>query len=103
MIEMPPALDSAWHTHGYYGSVSHNVKAIYQRYVGWYDGNPAHLWQHPPEAAGARYVEVIGGIDATVAKAEQFADQGDLRFAAELASHAVFAEPNHAAAKDCPG
>ena len=81
------------------GSVSHNVKAIYQRYVGWYDGNPAHLWQHPPEAAGARYVEVIGGIDATVAKAEQFADQGDLRFAAELASHAVFAEPNHAAAR----
>jgi alkyl sulfatase BDS1-like metallo-beta-lactamase superfamily hydrolase len=81
------------------GSVSHNVKAIYQRYVGWYDGNPAHLWQHPPEAAGARYVEVIGGIDATVAKAEQFADQGDLRFAAELASHAVFADPNHAAAR----
>jgi len=99
MIEMPPALDSAWHTHGYYGSVSHNVKAIYQRYVGWYDGNPAHLWQHAPEAAGARYVEVIGGIDATVAKAEQFADQGDLRFAAELASHAVFADPNHAAAR----
>ena len=52
MIEMPPALDAAWHTHGYYGSVSHNVKAIYQRYLGWYDGNPAHLWQHPPEAAG---------------------------------------------------
>ena len=51
MIEMPPALDAAWHTHGYYGSVSHNVKAIYQRYLGWYDGNPAHLWQHPPEAA----------------------------------------------------
>ena len=50
---MPPALDAAWHTHGYYGSVSHNVKAIYQRYLGWYDGNPAHLWQHPPEAAAA--------------------------------------------------
>ena len=48
LIEMPPALDAAWHTHGYYGSVSHNVKAIYQRYLGWYDGNPAHLWQHPP-------------------------------------------------------
>ncbi len=58
---MPPALDAAWHTHGYYGSVSHNVKAIYQRYLGWYDGNPAHLWQHPPEAAGARYVRAIGG------------------------------------------
>ena len=52
MIEMPPALDAAWHTHGYYGSVSHNVKAIYQRYLGWYDGNPAHLWQHPPRSSG---------------------------------------------------
>ncbi|MCZ4553117.1 alkyl/aryl-sulfatase [Williamsia sp. 1138] len=97
---MPPALDAAWHTHGYYGSVSHNVKAIYQRYLGWYDGNPAHLWQHPPEANGARYVRAIGGIDAAVAKAKEFADEGDLRFAAELASHAVFAEPDHAGAKE---
>jgi alkyl sulfatase BDS1-like metallo-beta-lactamase superfamily hydrolase len=99
MIEMPPALDAAWHTHGYYGSVSHNVKAIYQRYLGWYDGNPAHLWQHPPEAAAARYVQVIGGVDATVAKAKEFADSGDLRFAAELASHAIFADPSSQAAK----
>ena len=98
-FQMPPALDAAWHTHGYYGSVSHNVKAIYQRYLGWYDGNPAHLWQHPPEAAGARYVRAIGGIDAAVARAQEFADEGDLRFAAELASHAVFAEPAHAGAK----
>ena len=99
MIEVPPALEAAWHTHGYYGSVNHNVKAIYQRYLGWYDGNPAHLWQHPPEAAAARYVQVMGGIDATVAKARQFADSGDLRFAAELASHAVFADPSHQAAR----
>jgi alkyl sulfatase BDS1-like metallo-beta-lactamase superfamily hydrolase len=70
------------------------VKAIYQRYLGWYDGNPAHLWQHPPEAAAARYVQVIGGVAATVAKAREFADAGDLRFAAELASHAVFADLN---------
>ena len=94
VIEMPPALEAAWHTHGYYGSVSHNVKAIYQRYLGWYDGNPAHLWQHPPEAAASRYVRIIGGVDATVTRAQEFADAGDLRFAAELASHAVFAEPD---------
>jgi linear primary-alkylsulfatase len=99
MIEMPPALDAAWYAHGYYGSVSHNVKAIYQRYLGWYDGNPAHLWQHPPEAAAARYVQAIGGVDATVAKAQEFADSGDLRFAAELASHAVFADPSSQAAR----
>jgi len=99
-IQMPPALDARWHTHGYYGSVSHNVKAIYQRYIGWYDGNPAHLWLHPPTAAATRYVQVIGGVDATVGKAREFFDQGDLRFAAELASHAVFAEPENVAAKD---
>ena len=101
MLEMPPALDAAWHTRGYYGSVNHNAKAIYQRYLGWYDGNPAHLWQHPPEAAGTRYVEALGGVDATVAKAREFAEQGDLRFAAELASHAVFAEPDDQAARSC--
>jgi alkyl sulfatase BDS1-like metallo-beta-lactamase superfamily hydrolase len=100
MIKMPPALDAAWHTHGYYGSVSHNVKAIYQRYIGWYDGNPAHLWQHPPEAAAKRYVDVIGGVDATVATAKRYADAGDLRFAAELGSHAVFADPGHKGARE---
>ena len=99
MIEMPPALDAAWHTHGYYGSVSHNIKAVYQRYLGWYDGNPAHLWQHPPEAAASRYVQIIGGVDATVTRAQEFADAGDLRFAAELCSHAVFADPTHEPAK----
>ncbi len=99
VIEVPPALEAVWHTHGYYGSVSHNVKAIYQRYLGWYDGNPAHLWQHPPEAAASRYVRIIGGVDATVARAQEFADAGDLRFAAELASHAVFADPSHGGAK----
>jgi alkyl sulfatase BDS1-like metallo-beta-lactamase superfamily hydrolase len=93
MLEMPPVLEQAWHTHGYYGSVNHNVKAIYQRYLGWYDANPAHLWMHPPEAAATRYVQAIGGIDATIARANEFYEAGDLRFAAELASHAVFAGP----------
>jgi alkyl sulfatase BDS1-like metallo-beta-lactamase superfamily hydrolase len=100
MIEMPPALDAAWHTHGYYGSVSHNVKAIYQRYLGWYDGNPAHLWQHPPQELASRYVSALGGVTATVAKAREFADAGDLRFAVELASHAVFTAPDDASARE---
>jgi alkyl sulfatase BDS1-like metallo-beta-lactamase superfamily hydrolase len=100
MIEMPPALEKAWHTHGYYGSVNHNVKAIYQRYLGWYDGNPAHLWQHPPEAAGKRYVAALGGQDAAVAAARRFLDDGDLRFAAELASHTVFADPDDRSARE---
>ena len=50
-FELPPALDDAWHARGYYGSVSHNVKAIYQRYLGWFDGHPSSLWAHPPVAA----------------------------------------------------
>jgi alkyl sulfatase BDS1-like metallo-beta-lactamase superfamily hydrolase len=100
VIQVPPGLGAQWHTHGYYGSVSHNVKAIYQRYLGWYDGNPAHLWQHPPEAAAQRYARLVGGADQLIAKAREFLDEGDLRFAAELASHAVFANPDSAEAKD---
>jgi len=100
VIEVPPALAAAWHTHGYYGSVSHNVKAIYQRYLGWYDGNPAHLWRHPPQAAAQRYARLAGGADQLAARARDFLDEGDLRFAAELASHAVFADPGSAAARD---
>jgi alkyl sulfatase BDS1-like metallo-beta-lactamase superfamily hydrolase len=100
LIEMPPALQRAWHTHGYYGSVSHNVKAIYQRYMGWFDGNPAHLWQHPPAEAARRYVDCLGGTDAVVAQARQYADAGDLRFAAELLNHAVFADPGAAVVKE---
>ncbi len=65
-FQMPPALHNAWHAHGYYGSVSHNVKAVYQRYMGWFDGNPARLWAHPPEALGPRYVEAMGGIERVV-------------------------------------
>lgn len=98
-LQMPPALEQAWHTHGYYGSVSHNVKAIYQRYMGWFDGNPAHLWQHPPVEAAKRYVECLGGVDAVVAKARGYAEAGDPRFAAELLNHAVFAAPDSTAAK----
>lgn len=99
-ITLPPALENAWAARGYYGSVSHNVKAIYQRYMGWFDGNPAHLWEHPPVEKAQRYVAAIGGIDAVVAKAREAYDAGDFRWAAELANHAVFAEPGHAGARE---
>ena len=93
MIEMPPALEAAWHTHGYYGSVSHNVKAIYQRYLGWFDGNPAHLWQHPPVEAAARGTSSAWAAPTrSIAKAQGYVDDGDLRFAAELLNHVVFAD-----------
>jgi alkyl sulfatase BDS1-like metallo-beta-lactamase superfamily hydrolase len=99
MIQMPPSLQAAWNTHGYYGSVSHNVKAIYQRYMGWFDGNPAHLWQHPPQEQARRYVDTIGGLGKTLQAARGYADGGDLRFAAEPASHAVFTHPDDQGAR----
>lgn len=97
-FQMPPALARAWHTHGYYGSVSHNVKAIYQRYMGWFDGNPARLWAHPPEALATRYVDAIGGVDRVVELARSAFDEGDFRWAATLLDHAIFADTDHASA-----
>ena len=99
-IRMPPALERSWHARGYYGSVSHNVKAIYQRYMGWYEGNPARLWQHPPEEQAKRYVSALGGIDAVVALARAAFDTGDYRWAAELLDRAIFADAANAEAKD---
>jgi alkyl sulfatase BDS1-like metallo-beta-lactamase superfamily hydrolase len=99
-MALPPALEDAWHARGYYGSVSHNVKAIYQRYLGWFDGNPAHLWEHPPVERARRYVELGGGADAVVEKARTAFDSGDYRWVAEILNHVVFAEPDHAAARE---
>ncbi|WP_433854774.1 alkyl/aryl-sulfatase [Streptomyces kronopolitis] len=98
-LRFPPALERAWHARGYYGTLSHNAKAVYQRYMGWFDGNPAHLWQHPPVAAARRYVEFMGGADAVVDKARQAYEAGDLRWVAEVVNHVVFAEPGHAGAR----
>ncbi|MFF2550410.1 alkyl/aryl-sulfatase [Nocardia sp. NPDC058058] len=97
---LPPGLENAWHARGYYGSVSHNVKAVYQRYLGWFDGHPSSLWQHPPTALAERYVAVIGGVDATVEQGRKYAADGDLRFAAELLKHAVFAAPDNKSARE---
>ncbi|MFB4320247.1 alkyl/aryl-sulfatase [Actinomadura sp. 21ATH] len=99
MMELPPALAGAWHARGYYGSVSHNVKAIYQRYMGWFDGNPSRLWEHPPAEAARRYVECMGGASKVLAMARDYSGQGDLRFAATLLDHVVFADPDNEHAK----
>lgn len=99
MFQMPPALDQAWHARGYYGSVSHNVKAVYQRYMGWFDGNPGRLWPHPPEALGPRYVEALGGIDRVVDLARAAFDSGDFRWAATLLDHAMFTDQHHGPAR----
>ena len=99
-FQMPPALHNAWHAHGYYGSVSHNVKAVYQRYMGWFDGNPGRLWAHPPEAIGPRYVAAMGGIDRVVELARAAFESGDYRWAATLLDHAIFTDENHTGARE---
>lgn len=98
-FRLPPALEHTWHTRGYYGSVSHNVKAVYQRYMGWFDGNPARLWPHPPEELSPRYVTAIGGVDRVVALAQTAFADGDFRWAATLLDHVMFTDAGHAAGR----
>ncbi|MFC9876383.1 alkyl/aryl-sulfatase [Nocardia salmonicida] len=98
-LALPPAVENSWSTHGYYGSVSHNVKAIYQRYMGWFDGNPATLWQHPPVASARRHVEFMGGADEVVAKARKSYAEGDFRWVAQVLNYVIFADPDNAEAK----
>jgi alkyl sulfatase BDS1-like metallo-beta-lactamase superfamily hydrolase len=98
-LELPPELASEWHCRGYYGSVSHNVRAVYQRYMGWFDGNPAHLWEHPPVEAARRYVEFMGGAERVLEQARESFAAGDYRWVAEVVNHVVFAEPENEAAR----
>jgi alkyl sulfatase BDS1-like metallo-beta-lactamase superfamily hydrolase len=99
LVELPPSLAEEWHCREFYGSVSHNTKAIYQRYMGWFDGNPAHLWEHPPVEQARRYVDFIGGAEAVLEKARRSFEQGDYRWVAEVVNHVVFAEPENEAAR----
>jgi alkyl sulfatase BDS1-like metallo-beta-lactamase superfamily hydrolase len=99
-IELPPSLAEEWHCREFYGSISHNTKAIYQRYMGWFDGNPAHLWEHPPVEQARRYVEFMGGAEAVLDKARESFAAGDYRWVAEVVNHVVFAEPENRAARE---
>lgn len=98
-IRTPSSLEAAWHTRGYYGHIRHNAKAIYQRYLGWYDGNPAHLDPLPPAPMGAKMLEYMGGAAAVLARARTDFDKGEFRFVAQVLSHVVFAEPANADAR----
>ena len=99
-IELPDSLAERFDLTGYYGTLKHNARAVYQRYFGWYDGVPAHLDPLSRTQAAERYVEAFGGIDATLALAGTAFDAGDYRWAAELAQHAVFARPANRMAGD---
>ena len=98
-IEVPPALASEWFNRGYYGTINHNVKAIYQKYLGWFDGNPANLHPHPPTATAERMVRYMGGADAVLAKARADYAAGDYRWVAQVCNHLVFADASNTEAR----
>ena len=94
-ISLPTHLSSQFYNRDYYGTIRHNAKAVYQRYLGWFDANPANLDPHPPQIAGARYVEFMGGAEALLEKARASFDAGDYRWVAEVVNHLVFSDPSN--------
>jgi alkyl sulfatase BDS1-like metallo-beta-lactamase superfamily hydrolase len=99
MLELPEDFLEHSHTRGYYGDLVHNVKAVHQRYLSWYDANPANLHKLPPSDAGKKYVELAGGEVALLQKAREAFERGEYRWVAELLNHLVFANPENAEAR----
>ena len=99
-FELPAILDREFYNRGYYGSKNHDVKAVFQRYVGWWDGNPANYFKYPDEVAARKYVEFMGGESAVISKARQSFEQGDYRWVAEVMKPVVFANPANQEARN---
>jgi len=99
-IRLPEALDAEWYNRGYYGTMSFNSRAVYQRYMGWYDANPVHLAPLEPADEAARYVAMMGGPEKVLAAAQAAYDKGDDRWAGELANRLVYADAGNAAARE---
>lgn len=98
-LELPEPLRTQMHVRDYYGTINHNAKAVYQRYLGWFDANPAHLHELPPVESAKKYVEFMGGAAATLEKARAAFDKGEYRWVAQVVNHVVFADPENDAAK----
>ena len=95
MIELPKALEKNWYTRQYYGTVSHNSKAVYQKYMGWYDANPVHLAQLGPSESAKKYVEYLGDTDEVIKKAQEDFAKGEYQWVAEIMNVLVFADPTN--------
>ena len=98
-VQFRPELANHWAMRGYYGSVNHNVKATYTKYLGWFDGNPATLHTLPPEEAAKKYVAMMGGADKVLEGATAAFADGEYRWVAEVVKHVVFTDPEHEAAR----
>lgn len=98
-MSLPESLRTQMHVRDYYGTVNHNCKAVYQRYLGWFDGNPAHLHELPPVESSEKYVEFMGGAAEILAKARASFEKGEYRWVAQVVNHVVFADPENGEAK----
>jgi alkyl sulfatase BDS1-like metallo-beta-lactamase superfamily hydrolase len=98
-LDLPPSLASDWRMRGYYGTVSHNSKAVFQRYLSWYDGHPANLNPLPPKASAIKYVDYMGGAHAVMARARADYENGEYRWVAQVLYHVLFANPEHEEAR----
>ena len=99
-VELPESLAKHWSVRSYYGTISHNVKATYTRYLGWYDGNPANLEPMVPVESAVRYVDFMGGANNVLSKARESFDKGEYRWVAEVVGHVVFADPANQEARE---
>jgi alkyl sulfatase BDS1-like metallo-beta-lactamase superfamily hydrolase len=99
-LTMPPGLEKDWSLRGYYGTLSQDAKAVYQRYVGWYDGNPANLNRLPRVEEAKKYLDYMGGPDAVLAKARDDFKAGNYRWVADIMNQLVFADPSNKAARE---
>lgn len=99
-LQMPKSLQDYLNVRGYYGTVRHNARAVYQFYMGWFDAHPSNLDELPPVEAAKHYVALAGGVDRMIADAQKAFDAGDFRWSATVLKHAVYAEPNNTAAKE---
>lgn len=100
VLKLPAVLAKQWFNRDYYGTMSHNAKAIYQRYMGWFDANPANLDPLPPEPAAKKYVAAMGGPDKAMAIAKDAVRNGELRWAAMVLNHIVFDDENNQPARN---
>lgn len=100
MVKLPPALANNWASRGYYGSVSHNARAVYNFYLGYFDGNPANLNPYGQADMGKRYVEALGGAKHAIELAQQAYDKGDYRWTSELLKQVIAADPGNQTAKN---
>lgn len=99
-LTLPDRLNKVWYTRQYYGTLSHNIKAVYQRYMGWYDANPVNLNPLMPEDTAKKWVEYLGDLDAVLEKARADYKKGEYQWVAQVTKELVFADPSNQAARD---